>query len=111
MAERNGLHVYKLDATDVSAWDATVLTPALDVMARYFRTNDPPRGIPLMPAVTDEQRLTAWSKHYCERCNQTLNGDHEWKVRFSVLVGWLVYCVALNLCIHKKLFCFYLDLE
>ncbi|XP_028978558.2 tRNA dimethylallyltransferase [Esox lucius] len=67
--------VYGLDVTDVSKWEETVLSPALEILERLTKGEQP--GIEPMRVEGEGQRNKR-SCHTCELCDKVIIGDLEW---------------------------------
>ncbi|CAF99470.1 unnamed protein product, partial [Tetraodon nigroviridis] len=67
--------VYGLDVTDVSRWERTVLSPALQVLERLSKGEEPP--VSPLRAQEPEQRNKR-SRHTCDLCDKLVIGDLEW---------------------------------
>ncbi|ORY99102.1 IPP transferase-domain-containing protein [Syncephalastrum racemosum] len=88
------MHIYLLDATDLSAWDTNVRQKAITI-AQAFQS-DTPMEDPLSTSETaatmlsniqasdTQSRILNWRKHECTLCRTKsgdpviLNGDQEW---------------------------------
>ncbi|KAF5908580.1 tRNA dimethylallyltransferase, mitochondrial-like isoform X1 [Clarias magur] len=67
--------VYGLDVTNVSLWEQTVLTPALDVLDSLCKGEQPS----LEPIRIEGEGLrNKRSHHVCEACDKVIIGDLEW---------------------------------
>ncbi|KAG7317105.1 hypothetical protein KOW79_019403 [Hemibagrus wyckioides] len=67
--------VYGLDVTDVSLWEQTVLTPALDILDSLCK-GERPSVEPIR--VEGEELRNKRSHHMCELCDKVIIGDLEW---------------------------------
>ncbi|KAJ8387504.1 hypothetical protein AAFF_G00156050 [Aldrovandia affinis] len=67
--------VYGLDVTDVSSWEKTVLTPALEVLDSLQKGERPSRE-PIR--VEGAEQRNKRSRHDCELCSKVIIGDLEW---------------------------------
>ncbi|XP_066530886.1 tRNA dimethylallyltransferase [Hoplias malabaricus] len=67
--------VYGLDVTDVSCWEQTVLSPAIEIL-ECLRKGERPSVQPIRieGVVTHNKR----SHHMCELCDKIIIGDLEW---------------------------------
>ncbi len=67
--------VLRLDTSDVSQWDSSVLKPALEKVSVFLRSE-----VPLEEMVTPmELKDEEWAKYHCEQCQRTLDGRKEWE--------------------------------
>ncbi|TNM93297.1 hypothetical protein fugu_018699 [Takifugu bimaculatus] len=67
--------VYGLDVTDVSRWAETVLNPALQILDRLSKGEEP--AIAPIRVQGAEQRNKR-SRHTCDLCDKLIIGDLEW---------------------------------
>lgn len=67
--------VYGLDVSDVSRWEETVLTPALQILASLCKGEKP--AVPPLKVDTPETRNKR-SRHTCDPCDRIIIGDLEW---------------------------------
>ncbi|KAK2830148.1 hypothetical protein Q5P01_018079 [Channa striata] len=67
--------VYSLDVTDVSRWEETVLNPALQILKRLSKGEEP--SIQPIRVQGAEQRNKR-SHHTCDICDKVIIGDLEW---------------------------------
>lgn len=67
--------VYGLDVSDVSRWEETVLTPALQILASLSKGERP--AVSPMRDDTSELRNKR-SRHTCDLCDKIIIGDLEW---------------------------------
>ncbi|XP_026785264.3 tRNA dimethylallyltransferase [Pangasianodon hypophthalmus] len=67
--------VYGLDVTDVSLWEQTVLTPALDILDSLCK-GERPSVEPIR--IEGEGPRNKRSHHMCELCDKVIIGDLEW---------------------------------
>ncbi|XP_058855696.1 tRNA dimethylallyltransferase-like isoform X6 [Acipenser ruthenus] len=75
---RPGLNVppvYRLDVSDVSHWDETVLNPAMQILLSLIK-GEPPTAQPLR--MTSEGNRNKRSRHTCDLCDKVIIGDMEW---------------------------------
>ncbi|XP_041096679.1 tRNA dimethylallyltransferase isoform X2 [Polyodon spathula] len=75
---RPGLNVppvYRLDVSDVSHWDETVLNPALQILHSLIK-GETPTAQPLR--MTSEGNRNKRSRHTCDLCDKVIIGDMEW---------------------------------
>ncbi|KAK6474422.1 tRNA dimethylallyltransferase [Huso huso] len=75
---RPGLNVppvYRLDVSDVSHWDETVLNPAMQILLSLIK-GQPPTAQPLR--MTSEGNRNKRSRHTCDLCDKVIIGDMEW---------------------------------
>ncbi|XP_072303741.1 tRNA dimethylallyltransferase isoform X2 [Eucyclogobius newberryi] len=67
--------VYGLDVSDVSRWEETVLTPALQILASLCKGEEPAAS----PLRAERAELTnKRSRHTCDLCDKVIIGDLEW---------------------------------
>ncbi|XP_030644958.1 tRNA dimethylallyltransferase [Chanos chanos] len=67
--------VYGLDVTDVSSWEKTVLTPALEILG-CLQKGKPPSQEPIrLEGAGFRNKRT---RHTCELCDKVIIGDLEW---------------------------------
>ncbi|KAK2921300.1 tRNA dimethylallyltransferase isoform X2 [Channa argus] len=67
--------VYSLDVTDVSKWEETVLNPALQILERLSKGEEPP----IQPIrVQGAEQRNKRSHHTCDICEKLIIGDLEW---------------------------------
>ena len=86
--EARGVPMTKLDSSDVSRWDDTVLQPALagvrawlasDGGASVTASSSSSASAAAAAAVSsDAARVFAWKKFTCDVCDRTVNGEKEW---------------------------------
>uniref|UniRef100_A0A8C6T7U8 tRNA dimethylallyltransferase n=1 Tax=Neogobius melanostomus TaxID=47308 RepID=A0A8C6T7U8_9GOBI len=67
--------VYGLDVTDVSRWEETVLTPALQILASLSKGEKP--AVSSVKIDASESRNKR-SRHTCDLCDKIIIGDLEW---------------------------------
>ncbi|XP_036372013.1 tRNA dimethylallyltransferase [Megalops cyprinoides] len=67
--------VFGLDVTDVSCWEKTVLTPALEVL-ESLQKGARPSVEPIRAQGEEQFNKRKW--HECELCNRVIIGDPEW---------------------------------
>ncbi|KAK1805010.1 hypothetical protein P4O66_019371, partial [Electrophorus voltai] len=67
--------VYGLDVTDVSRWEQTVLSPAMDILNCLQKGEQPPVD-PIR--IEWENPRNKRSHHMCELCQKVIIGDLEW---------------------------------
>ncbi|XP_053349205.1 tRNA dimethylallyltransferase [Clarias gariepinus] len=67
--------VYGLDVTNVSLWEQTVLTPALDILDSLCK-GEQPSVEPIR--IEGEGLRNKRSHHMCEVCDKVIIGDLEW---------------------------------
>ncbi|XP_027031818.1 tRNA dimethylallyltransferase isoform X1 [Tachysurus fulvidraco] len=67
--------VYGLDVTNVSLWEQTVLTPALDILDSLCK-GERPSVEPIR--IEGEGLRNKRSHHMCELCDKVIIGDLEW---------------------------------
>lgn len=67
--------VFGLDVTDVSRWEESVLTPALQILASLSKGEDP--SVSPMRVEGAELRNKR-SRHTCDLCDKVIIGDLEW---------------------------------
>ncbi|XP_041822914.1 tRNA dimethylallyltransferase isoform X3 [Melanotaenia boesemani] len=67
--------VYGLDVTDVSRWEETVLSPALQILDS-LRKGEEPAIAPIR--VQREGQRNKRSHHTCDLCDKVIIGDLEW---------------------------------
>ncbi|KAM6958902.1 tRNA dimethylallyltransferase [Aplochiton taeniatus] len=67
--------VFGLDVTDVSRWEETVLTPALQILDS-LRKGEPLAVEPIR--VEGAGQRNKRSRHTCEQCDRVIIGDLEW---------------------------------
>ncbi|XP_058855694.1 tRNA dimethylallyltransferase-like isoform X4 [Acipenser ruthenus] len=67
--------VYRLDVSDVSHWDETVLNPAMQILLSLIK-GEPPTAQPLR--MTSEGNRNKRSRHTCDLCDKVIIGDMEW---------------------------------
>uniref|UniRef100_F7EAA9 tRNA dimethylallyltransferase n=1 Tax=Xenopus tropicalis TaxID=8364 RepID=F7EAA9_XENTR len=67
--------VYRLDVTDVSAWDQCVLSPALQIVNSFLQGEDPA----IEPLLLDcDETVNKRSSRICDLCSRVIIGDREW---------------------------------
>ncbi|CAL9691312.1 unnamed protein product [Knipowitschia caucasica] len=66
--------VYGLDVSDVSRWEETVLTPALQILASLCKGEVPAAS----PLRVDGELRNKRSRHTCDLCDKVIIGDLEW---------------------------------
>lgn len=67
--------VYGLDVTDVSRWEESVLTPALQILASLSKGEQPS----VSPVKVEGAELrNKQSSHTCDLCDKVIIGDREW---------------------------------
>ncbi|KAG8451648.1 hypothetical protein GDO86_003732 [Hymenochirus boettgeri] len=67
--------VYSLDVTDISAWDQSVLSPALQILRSFLQGENPAIApFQLYSDKMDNKR----SSNLCDVCNRVIIGDREW---------------------------------
>ncbi|KAJ8268240.1 hypothetical protein COCON_G00134120 [Conger conger] len=71
----NVLPVFGLDVTDVSDWEKTVLTPALEVLAS-LQKGETPSLEPIR--MGGEEQKNKCIRHECELCDKLIIGELEW---------------------------------
>eukprot|EP00056_Hartaetosiga_gracilis_P008202 m.117173 g.117173 ORF g.117173 m.117173 type:complete len:298 (+) comp12868_c0_seq1:803-1696(+) len=81
--ERDGMYVYRLDATDLGRWEENVYDKAKGIVERALAHDMVPSNVALKPYVDDGSKISKWRKYHCETCDKTLNGDHEWEVHLK----------------------------
>ncbi|KAJ8273095.1 hypothetical protein GJAV_G00097350 [Gymnothorax javanicus] len=67
--------VFGLDVTDVSDWEKTVLTPALEVLESILKGEKPVLE-PFAVDRTEQRNKRSW--HECEVCSRVIIGEVEW---------------------------------
>ncbi|KAK7898598.1 hypothetical protein WMY93_019451 [Mugilogobius chulae] len=67
--------VYGLDVSDVSRWEETVLTPALQILASLCK-GEKPSVSPLRMERVQSSNKRSW--HTCDLCDKVIIGDLEW---------------------------------
>ncbi|XP_067282236.1 tRNA dimethylallyltransferase isoform X2 [Pseudorasbora parva] len=67
--------VYSLDVTDVTNWDTTVLTPALEILD-CLQKGEQPSTQPIRAEGVESRNKR--SHHMCELCEKLIIGDLEW---------------------------------
>ncbi|XP_064203658.1 tRNA dimethylallyltransferase isoform X2 [Anguilla rostrata] len=72
--------VFGLDVTDVSDWEKTVLTPALEVLDS-LQKGEKPALEPIR--VEGAERSNKRSRHECEPCARVIIGELEWAVHLK----------------------------
>eukprot|EP00055_Hartaetosiga_balthica_P015605 m.93283 g.93283 ORF g.93283 m.93283 type:complete len:492 (-) comp8909_c0_seq2:2079-3554(-) len=81
---REGLFVYRLDASSLATWEEDVFDVAAGIVQEALDSSKPPpSNVEMNPFLEEGQKLKTWKKHFCDKCNQTLNGDCEWKVHLK----------------------------
>ncbi|XP_016369208.1 tRNA dimethylallyltransferase isoform X3 [Sinocyclocheilus rhinocerous] len=67
--------VYDLDVTDVTNWETTVLTPALEILD-CLQKGEQPSAQPIRAEGVDSRNKR--SHHMCDLCEKVIIGDLEW---------------------------------
>ncbi|XP_016102964.1 tRNA dimethylallyltransferase isoform X1 [Sinocyclocheilus grahami] len=67
--------VYGLDVTDVTNWETTVLTPALEILD-CLQKGEQPSAQPIRAEGMDSRNKR--SHHMCDLCEKVIIGDLEW---------------------------------
>ncbi|XP_018615419.2 tRNA dimethylallyltransferase isoform X2 [Scleropages formosus] len=72
--------VFGLDVTDVSCWEKTVLTPALQVLESLKKGEKPSLEPIRVEGIKPRNKR---SRHTCELCDKIIIGDLEWKAHLK----------------------------
>ncbi|XP_034016834.1 tRNA dimethylallyltransferase isoform X2 [Thalassophryne amazonica] len=72
--------VYGLDVTDVSNWETKVLNPALQILDRLSKGEEPD-VLPIK--VGGEKTRNKRSRHMCNMCDRVIIGDLEWSAHLK----------------------------
>ncbi|XP_042632754.1 tRNA dimethylallyltransferase-like isoform X2 [Cyprinus carpio] len=67
--------VYGLDVTDVTNWETTVLTPALEILD-CLQKGEQPSAQPIRAEGVDSRNKRSY--HMCDLCEKLIIGDLEW---------------------------------
>ncbi|KAM4045931.1 tRNA dimethylallyltransferase isoform 2-T2 [Anomaloglossus baeobatrachus] len=67
--------VYRLDVTDISAWEKNVLSPAMQIVNSFLQNQLP--DIKPMDIASDSNESKRTSR-FCDVCDRIIIGDHEW---------------------------------
>ncbi|XP_075709174.1 tRNA dimethylallyltransferase isoform X2 [Rhinoderma darwinii] len=67
--------VYRLDVTDITAWDKHVLSPAIQIVSSFLKDQLP--DIKPVEIASDNIESKRTSRH-CDLCDRIIIGDREW---------------------------------
>ncbi|CAJ0932454.1 unnamed protein product [Ranitomeya imitator] len=72
---RNVPRVYGLDATDISAWDKNVLSPAIQIVSSFLQDQLPDMKPMDIASDSNESKRTS---RLCDFCDRIIIGGREW---------------------------------
>ncbi|KYQ88332.1 putative isopentenyltransferase [Tieghemostelium lacteum] len=74
------LEIHRLDTTDLTKWNDIVLRKSIEIVKEYIDNPKEKTGYldNSKKTVNPAQSLDNWKKHYCDKCQREINGDHQW---------------------------------